>query len=141
MNEVILAHTAVESRMGTSGDARATLNVAKKITAGFDACSRLSLVLARRYCDLARHQGTLAMAQFTAGSTDPELLKRIAAPRDNPAWDAFFEFYDPFVRDRCSAYGLDAAWRDELCQHMLGRGWHGGCRAISTTPAARFAAG
>ena len=104
--------------MGTSGDARATLNVAKKITAGFDACSRLSLVLARRYCDLARHQGTLAMAQFTAGSTDPELLKRIAAPRDNPAWDAFFEFYDPFVRDRCSAYGLDAASRDELCQRV-----------------------
>ncbi len=38
------------------------------------------------------------MAQVRAGSTDPELLKRVAALRDNPAWAEFFERYNPLVR-------------------------------------------
>ena len=58
------------------------------------------------------------MAASSVGSTDPELLKRVAALWDNPAWGEFFERYDPFVRDRCSVYGLDSASVDELCQRV-----------------------
>ena len=61
------------------------------------------------------------MAQVKVGSTDPELLKRVAALRDNPAWGEFFERYDPLVRDWCSAYGLDPESVDELRQRSLGR--------------------
>ena len=38
------------------------------------------------------------MAQGKVGSTDPELLKRVAALWDNPAWGEFFERYDPLVQ-------------------------------------------
>jgi len=58
------------------------------------------------------------MAQVSAGSTDPELLKRVAALWDNPAWVVFFELYDPSVRRWSSAYGFDAASVDELCQRV-----------------------
>jgi len=58
------------------------------------------------------------MAQVRAGSTDPELLKRVAALRDNPAWGEFFERYDPLVRRWCSAYGLDSDSVDELRQRV-----------------------
>jgi RNA polymerase sigma-70 factor (ECF subfamily) len=58
------------------------------------------------------------MAQGKAGSTDPKLLKRVAALWDNAAWREFFERYDPLVRVWCSAYGLDAASVDELCQRV-----------------------
>ncbi len=36
------------------------------------------------------------MAQVKVGSTDPELLKRVAALWDNPASHEFFAFYNPF---------------------------------------------
>jgi RNA polymerase sigma factor (sigma-70 family) len=52
------------------------------------------------------------------GSTDPQLLKRVSALRDDPAWREFFERYNPFVRARCSVYGLDADSVDELCQRI-----------------------
>jgi RNA polymerase sigma factor (sigma-70 family) len=58
------------------------------------------------------------MAQGKVGSTDPKLLKRVAALWDNPAWGEFFQRYDPLVRLWCSAYGLDAASADELCQRV-----------------------
>jgi RNA polymerase sigma-70 factor, ECF subfamily len=58
------------------------------------------------------------MAQGKVGSTDPKLLKRVAALWDNPAWTEFFERYDSLVRRRCSAYGLDAASADELSQRV-----------------------
>lgn len=80
------------------------------------------------------------MAAGSAGSTSPELLRRVAAVSDNPAWGEFFERYDAFVRARCSVYGLDSASMDELCQRI----WvelRGGCRLTSTIPAGRFAAG
>jgi RNA polymerase sigma-70 factor (ECF subfamily) len=37
---------------------------------------------------------------------------------DNPAWSEFFHRYDPLVRGWCSAYGLDAASVDEVCQRV-----------------------
>jgi RNA polymerase sigma-70 factor (ECF subfamily) len=58
------------------------------------------------------------MAASCVGSTNPELLKRVATLWDNPAWGEFFGRYDPFVRDRCSVYGLDPASVDELCQRV-----------------------
>jgi RNA polymerase sigma factor (sigma-70 family) len=58
------------------------------------------------------------MAAGSVGSTNPELLRRVAALWDNPAWREFFERYAPFVRDRCSVYGLDSASVDELCQRV-----------------------
>jgi RNA polymerase sigma factor (sigma-70 family) len=58
------------------------------------------------------------MAPGKVGSTDPKLLKRVAALWDNPAWTEFFDRYDPLVRLWCSAYGLDAASADELCQRV-----------------------
>ena len=58
------------------------------------------------------------MAQGQLGSTDPKLLKRVAALWDNPAWGEFFQRYDPLVRGWCSACGLDAASVDELCQRV-----------------------
>ena len=58
------------------------------------------------------------MAAGSAGSTSPELLRRVAAVSDNPAWGEFFERYDAFVRARCSVYGLDSASMDELCQRI-----------------------
>ncbi len=58
------------------------------------------------------------MAAGCVGSTNPELLRRVAALWDNPAWREFFEGYDAFVRARCSVYGLDSEDVDELCQHV-----------------------
>ena len=58
------------------------------------------------------------MAASSVGSTDPELLRRVAALWDDPAWGEFFRRYDPFVRARCSVYGLDSASVDELCQRV-----------------------
>jgi RNA polymerase sigma factor (sigma-70 family) len=58
------------------------------------------------------------MAAGRVGSTDPELLHRVAALQDNPAWSEFFQRYAPFVRDRCSVYGLDPDSVDELCQRV-----------------------
>ena len=58
------------------------------------------------------------MARVMVGSTDPLLLKRVAALWDNPAWGEFFERYAPLVRAWCSAYCLDAAAVDELCQRV-----------------------
>jgi RNA polymerase sigma factor (sigma-70 family) len=58
------------------------------------------------------------MAQLNVGSTDPELLKRVAALWDNPAWHEFFNLYNPLVRSWCSNYGLDSATVDELCQRV-----------------------
>ncbi len=58
------------------------------------------------------------MTQVKVGSTDPELLKRVAALWDNPAWHEFFKRYDPLVRRWCSGYGLDSASVDELCQRV-----------------------
>ncbi len=59
------------------------------------------------------------MAAVNAGSTNPELLKRVAAALwDNPAWREFFVLYDPLVRGWCSGYGLDDASSDELCQRV-----------------------
>jgi len=58
------------------------------------------------------------MATSSVGSTSPDLLRRVAALSDNPAWGEFFERYDAFVRARCSVYGLDSASVDELCQRV-----------------------
>jgi RNA polymerase sigma factor (sigma-70 family) len=58
------------------------------------------------------------MRSTVVGSTNPELLGRVAALWDNPAWCQFFECYAPFVRDRCSVYGLDPASIDEVCQRI-----------------------
>jgi RNA polymerase sigma factor (sigma-70 family) len=58
------------------------------------------------------------MPQVKLDSTDPELLKRIAALWDNPAWHQFFALYNPFVFRCCSAYGLDADSVDELRQRV-----------------------
>ncbi len=58
------------------------------------------------------------MATASMGSTDPGLLRRLAAFRNDPAWWEFFARYEPFVRARCSVYGLDPASVDELCQRV-----------------------
>lgn len=58
------------------------------------------------------------MAASSVGSTDPELLRRVARLWDDPAWREFFERYAPFVRDRCSVHGLDPVSVDELCQRI-----------------------
>ena len=90
-----------------------------KITAGLDAGPKNRLAsLPGDSAGLLDHEGTPAMAQGKMGSTDPKLLKRVAALWDNPAWGEFFQRYDPLVRGWCSAYGLDAASVDELCQRV-----------------------
>jgi RNA polymerase sigma factor (sigma-70 family) len=58
------------------------------------------------------------MAKCMVGSTDPQLIRRVAALWDNPAWREFFELYNPLVRAWCSAYRLDLASVDELCQRV-----------------------
>ncbi|MGO9468213.1 MAG: RNA polymerase sigma factor [Isosphaeraceae bacterium] len=58
------------------------------------------------------------MAADSVGSTNPELLKRVAGLWDNPAWVEFFGRYEGFVKERCSVYGLDAASVDDLCQRV-----------------------
>jgi RNA polymerase sigma-70 factor (ECF subfamily) len=58
------------------------------------------------------------MAQVRIDSTDPVLLKRVAALSDNPAWAEFFRRYDSLVRAWCSNHGLDSASVDELCQRV-----------------------
>jgi RNA polymerase sigma factor (sigma-70 family) len=58
------------------------------------------------------------MAQYNVGSTDPQLLRRVAALCNNSAWREFFELYAPLVKAWCSAYRLDAASIDELCQRV-----------------------
>jgi len=58
------------------------------------------------------------MAQSAVDLTDPHLLKRVAALRNNPAWHEFFKLYEPLVRRWCSSYRLDAASVDELCQRV-----------------------
>ncbi len=64
------------------------------------------------------HEGTSSMAQVKVGSTDPELIKRVAALWDNPAWVEFFEQYDPLVHKWCSGYGFDRESADELRQRV-----------------------
>src|SRR5262249_55414676 len=63
-------------------------------------------------------QRTCAMAAGGVGSTNPELLRRGAALTDNAAWSEVFAHYAPFVRARCSVYGLDSALVDEVCQRV-----------------------
>jgi RNA polymerase sigma-70 factor (ECF subfamily) len=58
------------------------------------------------------------MVQGNDGSTDPMLLKRVAALWDNPAWSEFFRRYDPLVAAWLSDYGLDPASSDELSQRV-----------------------
>ncbi len=58
------------------------------------------------------------MASASVGSTSPELLRRVAALTDHPAWRQFFELYGPVVRTYCSRYRLDGASVDELCQRV-----------------------
>ena len=58
------------------------------------------------------------MMQAEAGSTDPLLLKRVAALWDNPAWGEFFHRYDPVLRGWFISYGFDPASIDELCQRV-----------------------
>jgi len=76
--------------MITADDARAALKVSEKTTAGVDAGPRESVALARRFFCPLGHEGTLAMAQVRAGSTDPVLVKLVAALWDNAAWGEFF---------------------------------------------------
>ena len=81
------------------------------------------------------------MVQVKAGSTDPELFKRVAALWDNPAWGEFFEQ----LRSARHETGVRlTAWipsRSMSFASACGSSWRGGCRPISTTPAVRFAAG
>jgi RNA polymerase sigma factor (sigma-70 family) len=58
------------------------------------------------------------VAQVKVGSTDPELLRRIRALRDNPAWSQFFALYEPLVAAWCSEYGFDSESVDELRQRV-----------------------
>src|SRR4051794_31702029 len=51
-------------------------------------------------------------------ATDPKLLEKLAALRDDAAWGEFFRRYDPLVRRWCSAYGLDEPTVDELRQRI-----------------------
>jgi RNA polymerase sigma factor (sigma-70 family) len=67
---------------------------------------------------LPDEDGTPPMAQAGVGSTDPRLLKRVAELWDNPAWNEFFDRYNPLVRRWCSTHGLDAASIDELSQRV-----------------------
>src|SRR5262249_21008560 len=64
------------------------------------------------------YQRNGTMASSHVGSTNPELLRRVAALWDNPAWREFFALYDPLVRAYCSVYRLDAASLDDLCQRL-----------------------
>jgi len=89
------------------------------MTPGLDAGPReFIFIVAGRLAGLLDHDGTPAMVQGKVGSTDPNLLKRVAALWDNRARGEFFQRYDPLVRGWCSAYGLDAASADELCQRV-----------------------
>jgi RNA polymerase sigma factor (sigma-70 family) len=58
------------------------------------------------------------MTATGVGTTNPDLLRRVGALWDDPAWREFFSRYAPFVGARCSVYGLDSAAVDELCQRV-----------------------
>lgn len=58
------------------------------------------------------------MTAIGASATNPELLRRVADWRDDPAWREFYDRYAPFVAARCSVYGLDPDSVDELCQRV-----------------------
>ncbi len=58
------------------------------------------------------------MAGIKAGSTDPELLRRVGVLSDDSAWGDFFKRYDLVVRAWCSNYGFDSETVDELRQRI-----------------------
>jgi RNA polymerase sigma factor (sigma-70 family) len=100
-------------------DVLVALQSSKKSTTGLYAGPKEFVSSAvGRLAGLLDHEGIAAMAQVMVGSTDPMLLKRVAALWDNPAWGEFFARYAPLVSAWCSAYGLDAASVDELCQRV-----------------------
>ncbi len=76
------------------------------------------LAVPERFARLLAEEGTIAMAQASVGSTDPELLRRIAVLRDDPAWSEFFRLYAPLVTAWCTAHGFDPESTDELCQRV-----------------------
>jgi RNA polymerase sigma-70 factor (ECF subfamily) len=58
------------------------------------------------------------MAHVHVGSTDAELLRGVAALRNQPAWCEFYGRYDPAIASWCGSYGFDRAAVDELRQRV-----------------------
>ncbi len=59
------------------------------------------------------------MLDLRGGSTNPLLIKRVAALSDTLAWNEFVDWCYPLIRSWCSALGLDADSVDDLTQQIL----------------------
>ena len=97
----------------------ASLGSSNKTTAGLDVGSEeFVFSVSARWTGLLDDDGAPAMVPGSVGSTDPNLLNRVAALWDNPAWAEFIQRYDPLVIGWCAAYGFDTASADELRQRV-----------------------
>jgi RNA polymerase sigma-70 factor (ECF subfamily) len=60
----------------------------------------------------------VAMAQADSNQTSPTLLGQLRDWGDHPAWNAFYERYNPLLRVWCHGFALDTDDSDELCQRI-----------------------
>jgi RNA polymerase sigma-70 factor (ECF subfamily) len=58
------------------------------------------------------------MVEVDSGQTSPTLLGQIRDWGDHPAWNAFFERYNPLLRMWCHGFALESDESDELCQRI-----------------------
>jgi hypothetical protein len=97
----------------------ASLWSSNKTTAGlYVGSEEFVFSVSARWAGLLDDDGAPAMVPGSVGSTDPNLLNRVAALWDNPAWAEFIQRYDPLVIGWCAAYGFDTASADELRQRV-----------------------
>jgi RNA polymerase sigma factor (sigma-70 family) len=60
----------------------------------------------------------VAMVQADSNQTSPTLLGQLRNWGDHPAWNAFYERYNPLLRIWCHGFALDSDDSDELCQRI-----------------------
>jgi RNA polymerase sigma-70 factor (ECF subfamily) len=63
----------------------------------------------------------MGMNMHEPPTTSPTLLKRLAMPGADEAWDLFLERYGPLIEARCRQVGLQAADADDVRAAVLAR--------------------
>jgi RNA polymerase sigma factor (sigma-70 family) len=61
---------------------------------------------------------TTTMSKWDTDRTSSTLLNQVRDWQDHPAWNAFFDRYDPLLRFWCRRYGMRGDATDELCQRI-----------------------
>jgi RNA polymerase sigma factor (sigma-70 family) len=61
---------------------------------------------------------TTTMSKWDTDRTSSTLLNQVRDWQDHPAWNAFFDRYDPLLRFWCRRYGFKDDATDELCQRI-----------------------